>query len=69
MTTPDSTCTPPAIAPKPGIVPLRPLGVGEILDGAFTSMRRYPKATLGLSDGGLGSGLNLELNAGIAWHF
>ncbi|HEX5748093.1 MAG TPA: hypothetical protein VFZ09_17775 [Archangium sp.] len=27
------------------------------------------QATLGLSDGGLGSGLNLELNAGIAWHF
>jgi hypothetical protein len=30
-------------------VPLRPLGVGELLDGAFTAMRRYPKATLGLS--------------------
>ena len=27
------------------------------------------QATLGLSDGGLGSGLNLDLNAGIAWHF
>jgi TolB-like protein len=27
------------------------------------------QAMLGLSDGGLGSGLNLELNAGIAWHF
>lgn len=27
------------------------------------------QATLGLSDGGLGTGLNLELNAGIAWHF
>ncbi len=36
-------------AAKPGIIPLRPLGVGEILDGAFTTMRRYPKATLGLS--------------------
>jgi hypothetical protein len=34
---------------KPGIIPLRPLGLGEILDGAFTTMRRYPKATLGLS--------------------
>lgn len=34
---------------KPGIIALRPLAVGEILDGAFTSMRRYPKATLGLS--------------------
>jgi Membrane domain of glycerophosphoryl diester phosphodiesterase len=39
--------TPPA--PKPGIIPLRPLGVGEILDGAFTAVRRNPKATLGLA--------------------
>lgn len=36
-------------APKPGIIPLRPLGVGELLDGAFTTLRRYPAATLGLS--------------------
>jgi hypothetical protein len=30
-------------------VPLRPMGVGEILSGAFTSIRRNPAATLGLS--------------------
>lgn len=36
-------------APKPGIVPLRPLGLGELLDGAFTGIRRNPKATLGLA--------------------
>jgi hypothetical protein len=36
-------------APKPGCVPLRPLGVGDILDGAFTVVRRNPRATLGLS--------------------
>ena len=36
-------------APKPGVIPLRPLGVGEILDGAFTSIRRNPRATLGLA--------------------
>jgi hypothetical protein len=36
-------------APKPGVIPLRPLGVGELLDGAFTTIRRYPAATLGLS--------------------
>jgi uncharacterized RDD family membrane protein YckC len=36
-------------APKPGVIPLRPLGVGEILDGAFTTIRRNPKATLGLA--------------------
>ena len=36
-------------APKPGVIPLRPLGVGEILDGAFSSIRRNPRATLGLA--------------------
>jgi hypothetical protein len=36
-------------APKPGVIPLRPLKVGEILDGAFNAVRRNPKATLGLA--------------------
>jgi hypothetical protein len=36
-------------APKPGVIPLRPLGVGEMLDGAFASIRRNPKAILGLA--------------------
>src|SRR5215468_9144354 len=36
-------------APKPGVIPLRPLGVGELLDGAFTSIRRNPWATLGIA--------------------
>ena len=36
-------------APKPGVIPLRPLGLGEILDGAFASIRRNPKAILGLA--------------------
>jgi hypothetical protein len=36
-------------APMPGGVPLRPLGVGEILSGAFTLIRRNPVATLGLA--------------------
>ncbi len=36
-------------APKPGVIPLRPLGVGEVLDGAFASIRRNPKAVLGLA--------------------
>jgi hypothetical protein len=31
------------------VIPLRPLGVGEILDGAITTIRRYPKQMLGLS--------------------
>ncbi len=38
-----------APAPMPGGVPLRPLGVGEILSGAFTLIRRNPLATLGLA--------------------
>jgi hypothetical protein len=37
------------LAPRPGCVPLRPLGVGDILDGSFAVMRRNPRATLGLS--------------------
>jgi hypothetical protein len=36
-------------APKPGVIPLRPLNVGEILDGAFNAVRRNPKATVGLA--------------------
>ena len=42
----------PSDAPGPvgrGIVPLRPLQVGEILDGAVTAMRAYPGIMLGLS--------------------
>ena len=35
-------------APKPGVIPLRPIGVSEILDGAFTAIRRNPRATLGV---------------------
>jgi hypothetical protein len=30
-------------------VPLRPLGVGELLDGTFTTIRRNPRATVGLA--------------------
>ena len=36
-------------APQPGVVPLRPVGLSEILDGAVTSIRRNPQATLGLA--------------------
>ncbi len=39
----------PPAGPEPGGIPLRPMGVGEILGGAFTSIRRNPAATLGLS--------------------
>ena len=39
----------PPVAPRPGVVPLRPLGLGELLDGAVEVVRRYPRPTLGLS--------------------
>ena len=35
--------------PKPGIIPLRPLLFGEILDGSFQTIRRNAKAMLGAS--------------------
>ncbi|WP_432545889.1 glycerophosphoryl diester phosphodiesterase membrane domain-containing protein [Kineococcus sp. SYSU DK004] len=35
--------------PRPGIVPLRPLGLGEIWDGAFRAFRLNPRAMVGLS--------------------
>lgn len=39
---------PPAAA-KPGVIPLRPLGVGEILDGAVSTMRAHWRTVLGIS--------------------
>lgn len=41
--------SPPPPPPKPGVIPLRPLGVGEILDGAISSIRAQPAVMLGLS--------------------
>ncbi|MBO7941512.1 hypothetical protein JTP77_037285, partial [Streptomyces sp. S9] len=38
---------PPAV--KPGVIPLRPLGVGEMLDGAVSTMRTYWRTVLGIS--------------------
>jgi MFS family permease len=35
--------------PKPGVVPLRPLMFGEIMDGSFQTIRRNPQAMLGAS--------------------
>jgi hypothetical protein len=36
-------------ADKPGIVPLRPLTLGELYDGAFSAVRHNPGVTLGLT--------------------
>lgn len=35
--------------PKPGVIPLRPLGLSEILDGAISTMRAHPRVMLGVS--------------------
>ncbi|MFF9811820.1 glycerophosphoryl diester phosphodiesterase membrane domain-containing protein [Streptomyces sp. NPDC014006] len=39
----------PPPAAKPGVIPLRPLGVGEILDGAVSTMRTYWRTVLGIT--------------------
>ncbi len=36
-------------APRPGIVPLRPLALGELLDGAYQYIRAHPRVVLGIS--------------------
>ncbi|MBD5786344.1 hypothetical protein IF650_09145 [Cellulosimicrobium terreum] len=36
-------------ASKPGIIPLRPLSLGEIFDGAFGAVRHNPRVMLGMS--------------------
>ncbi|TXS36168.1 glycerophosphoryl diester phosphodiesterase membrane domain-containing protein [Streptomyces sp. OR43] len=36
-------------AAKPGVIPLRPLGVGEILDGAVSTMRAHWRTVLGIT--------------------
>ena len=38
---------PPAV--KPGVIPLRPLGVGEIIDGSIATLRRYWRAVVGFT--------------------
>jgi hypothetical protein len=35
--------------PKPGVVPLRPLGISELLDGAISTVRANPGVMLGFS--------------------
>lgn len=34
---------------KPGVIPLRPLKLGDIFSGALTTMRRNPEATIGMA--------------------
>ena len=39
----------PVYRPTVGGTPLRPLGVADVLDGTFTTIRRNPRATIGLA--------------------
>ncbi|MGY0061203.1 glycerophosphoryl diester phosphodiesterase membrane domain-containing protein [Streptomyces sp. LZ34] len=41
--------TQPPPAPRPGVIPLRPLGVGEVLDGAVSTLRAHWRPALGVS--------------------
>lgn len=41
----------PPQAPKPGVIPLRPLGVGEILDGAVSTARAHWRPVLAIALG------------------
>ncbi|MEU9035766.1 hypothetical protein AB0D45_12830, partial [Streptomyces sp. NPDC048352] len=53
--------------PRPGVVPLRPLGPGDILGGAVTTLRRYGGALGGaLLLGQLTAGLLVAAAAGAA---
>ncbi|MFD5028390.1 hypothetical protein [Streptomyces sp. NPDC058373] len=38
----------PPPAPKPGVIPLRPLQAGDLFGGVFATMRRYPGALFGV---------------------
>jgi hypothetical protein len=37
------------LRPKPGIIPLRPIALGEMYDGAFQAMRSNPRTMVGVS--------------------
>ncbi|MGW4384052.1 glycerophosphoryl diester phosphodiesterase membrane domain-containing protein [Kitasatospora sp. NPDC004531] len=60
-----ASAPPPAPGPTAGIIPLRPLGLVELMDGAFALVRTYWKAAFGF---GLALACVLELvQAGINW--
>lgn len=46
---PGSAWAPPPPAPKPGVIPLRPLMVGDIMTGAIDYVRREPKTVITIS--------------------
>jgi hypothetical protein len=48
MPMPGPYWTPPP-PPKPGVIPLRPLDIGNMFEGAFATIRRHWRVVLGLS--------------------
>ena len=61
---PVSSWRPPAL--QPGIIPLRPLGMGEIYDGAFRAVRANPRVMFGLA--ALVVTLAVTLQSVIQWY-
>lgn len=58
----------PPAAPKPGVIPLRPLELGDILGGTFAALGRCWKALLGISLIAYGGAIvTLVLVAGVAY--
>ncbi|MFB8088739.1 hypothetical protein [Streptomyces sp. NPDC055992] len=53
------------MAPKPGVIPLGPLGVGEIFGGAFSTLGRYGKQLLAVGAALYGGAL-LVVGAAVA---
>jgi hypothetical protein len=52
---------------KPGTIPLRPLGVGDMFSGSVETIRRNPKATLGLAAVVLTGFMLLPILGTLAW--
>lgn len=61
---PGASWRPPAL--QPGIIPLRPIGLGEIYDGAFRAIRANPRVMFGLA--ALVVTVAVALQSLIAWY-
>ncbi len=59
--------SPAPLAPRPGIVPLRPLSLGEIFDGAFKAIRTNPRVMFGLS--AIVVTITATIQAVLTWRF
>ncbi|MFH8725881.1 DUF7847 domain-containing protein [Streptomyces termitum] len=51
--------------PKPGVIPLAPLDLGDVLSGAFGTYRRYWKVLLGVTAAAYGVAAVLVLTTGM----